>query len=379
MKTLRPLSSPSTTFLSRRSYKPSGKKAKATKTKLNRITAVFVACLILLTTLFTGCSNVKDEPEVTEEVTEDATADPEDVISISGVEHDGSFYGSFLTMVLSYDSADSYPKAYIMHSYSEIEEYYYATERIYSFGARFTITMASFTDDFFEDNDVMIVVISEPSTYVSHSVEDMELLSDGAFNISITRHIPENAPLSDGTIYHLVFTAPKGGFDDVDVDKVSVDITELIDDDNVGAFGSERFIYNYPEFWPFTFKTPALVDDVEPTVDSLETYEEMLGFYETHKGEFDLDTMFVKYFGAVFDEEMFEEYVLLVMVLPFDKTLSKPEVTDVFIYNYQIFVTIDNLTYDFSEDNVQWYLLAVAVDRSSLENVDLMAINIAPD
>ncbi len=332
--------------------------------------------------LFCSCSRVRKTSELTtEDVSEEATtvADPEDTVAISGAPHDGSFYGSFLTMVLGYGDDDSYPKAYVMRSYSEIEEYYYATEKSYYFGVRFTITMASFTDEFFEDNDVMIVVISEPSTYVSHSVDGMELFTDGSFNISITRHIPEDAPISDGTIYHLVFTAPKGDFDDVDTDKVSVEITELIDDDSGGAYDSERFIYNYPEYWAFTFKTPALVEDVTTHVDTLETYEEMLGFYETYKDDFDLDTMFVKYFGAIFDRELFEEYVLLVMVLHYDKTLSKPEVTDVFIYNYQIFVTIDNLSYGFDEENEQWYLLAIAIDRSNLENVNLDAINIAPD
>lgn len=332
--------------------------------------------------LFCSCSKVKENTELTtEDVSEEVTtvADPEDTVPISGAPHDGSFYGSFLTMVLQYEGADSYPKAYVMHSYSEIEEYYYATEKSYSFGARFTITMASFTDDFFEDNDVMIVVISEPSVYVSHSVDGMELFEDGSFVISITRHIPENVPTSGGTIYHLVFTAPKGGFDDIDTDNVALEITELIDDDSIGAYDSERFTYVYPEYWAFTFKTPALVEDVTTHVDTLETYEEMLGFYETYKGDFDLDTLFVKYFGAVFDREMFEEYVLLVMVLPYDKTLAKPEVTDLFIYNYQIFVTIDNLSYGFDEENEQWYLLAVAVDRSSLENVNLDAINIGAD
>ncbi|MCD8007275.1 MAG: hypothetical protein LUF29_10045 [Oscillospiraceae bacterium] len=351
----------------------------STKTVLNKIVAVFTACLILIT-LFTGCSDVRNDTEVvSEDVTEEVTTsapDPEDVISISGAKHDGNFYGSFLTMVLSSSDTSSYPMAYIMHSYSEIEEYYYATEKSYSFGARFTITMASFTDDFFEDNDVFIVVISEPSIYVSHTVDSMELFEDGSFRINLTRHIPENAARSDGTIYHLVFTAPKGGFDDVDVNNISVEVTEIIDEENMGAYDSERFTYVYPEYWAFNFRTPALVEDVSAHVDTLETYEEMLGFYETYKGDFDLDTLFVKYFGAVFDEEMFEEYVLLVMVFPFDKTLPKPEVSDVFIYNRQIFVTIDNLTYDFDEANEQWYLLAVAVDKSSLENVNLDAINI---
>ncbi|MCD7771913.1 MAG: hypothetical protein LUH23_07495 [Oscillospiraceae bacterium] len=353
----------------------------STKAVFNRIVAVFAAYLIIMS-LFSSCSRVQNNTELTTEDTSGETAsvaDPEDVVSISGVEHDGSFYGSFLTMVLSSSGTSTYPMAYVMHSYSEIEEYYYATERTYSFGARFTITMASFSDEFFEDNDVLIVVISEPSTYVSHSVDELELSSDGSFRISITRHIPENAPISDGTIYHLVFTAPKGGFDDVDTDNISVEITELIDDEAVGAYDSERFIYSYPEFWSFTFSTPALIQDVDTHVSALETYEEMLGFYETYKNDFDLDTLFVKYFGSVFDEAMFEEYVLFVMVLPFDKTLPKPEVTDVFIYNYQTFITVDNLSYDFDEANTQWYLLAVAVDRSSLKNVNLDAINIGAD
>ncbi|MCD7784855.1 MAG: hypothetical protein LUH18_04650 [Oscillospiraceae bacterium] len=350
----------------------------STKTVLNRIVAVFAACLIIMS-LFSGCSDVQSDKELTtEDVSEDVTsvADPEDTVSISGTIHDGGFYGSFLTMVLAYEGADSYPKSFIMHSYSEAEEYYYATEKIYSFGARFTITMASFSDEFFEDNDVMIVVISEPSTYVSHSVEELELSSDGSFRISLTRHIPENAPLSDGTIYHLIFTALKGGFDDVDTDNVIVEITELIDDENVGAYDSERFIYNYPEYWPFTFKTPALAEDVSTHIVALETYDELLSFYETYKTDFDLDTQFVKYIGAIFDFELFEEYVLFIMVLPFDNTLQKPEVTDVFIYNYQVFMSVDNLTYSFDENNEEWYLLAVAVDRSSLENVYLDAINI---
>ncbi len=348
---------------------------------MNKITAVFVACLMILP-IFCSCSRVENKTEViTEDVSEELTqtADPEDILSISGTPHDGSFYGSFLTMVLTSNDTNVYPMAYVMHSYSEVEEYYYTTERTYSFGARFTITMASFTDDYFEDNDVLIVVISEPSVYVSHSVDGMELFEDGSFRISLTRHIPEDAPLSDGTVYHLVFTAPKGGFDDIDTEHVSVDVTEIIDSESMGAYDSERFTYVYPEYWAFTFKTPALATNVSTHVDALETYDEMLGFYETYKGDFDLDTLFVKYFGAVFDEAMFEEYVLFVMVLPFDRTLSKPSVTDVFIYNRQIFVTVENLTYDFDEANTLWYLLAIAVDRSSLEGVDLAAINIGAD
>lgn len=344
-------------------------------------TIILFLCVLLLA--LTGCTEGNKIPDNTAGISEtktDAEAQtpepvPEASLPIGENEHIGSFYGSFLTMYKGRTSPD-FPYAEIMRSYTEVEDYFYASEYDFIFGKRFTNTCASFAENFFDENDVMMLVISEPSIYVSHTADGIELNPDGICDIKITRHIPENAPLSSGIIYHLLFTAPKGGFDDIDPDKISVSLSEVIDLKNTDVFDAERFRYIYPEFWPFTHEANALIENASPTIASIQTYEELLGFYERNKSTFDLDKNFVRFIGSVYDEAMFEDYVLLLAVFPFDKANPKPKVSDLFVYNLQIYLTVENLADEIPSDRAKWYVLAVAVDKSSLSGVNLKEFNI---
>lgn len=346
---------------------------------MKKIIILFTALAILC-----GCSVQSDLPgnslssaDVSDKSsTFDMLADdPIPSSSSEPTEQIGSFYGSFLTMYNRREEYD-FPYVALFHSFSELEQYFYSREISYMFGKRFTMTCASFNkDEFFKDNDVLMLVISEPSTYVSHTADGIGIAADGSSVFNITRHIPEDAPLSEMIIFHLVFTVPKGSFNNISPENFTVSIDEKIDRENTGVFDAERYRYIYPEFWAFTHPANAIAETT-PVIDSIQSYEELLGFYESYKNTFDLDSDFLKYIGAVYDEEMFEDNVLLLAVLPCDRKLPKPSVSDLFVYNLEIFITIDNLPEQTPADSTKWYLFAVVMNKKNLSGVKLGEFNI---
>lgn len=73
---------------------------------------------------------------------------------------------------------------------------------------------------------------------------------------------------------------------------------------------------------------------------------------------------------------MFDDYILLIAVLPYDDRLPRPVVSELFVYNNQIYISIDNLTYDVPPEEEMWYLTAVAVSKRDLDGVNLKEFNI---
>ncbi len=339
---------------------------------MKRLLSLLMCCIIV----FCGCQSNRDIPNDVSGSTGTSQQTPDSLQSAGDViENAGSLYGSYLTMYSGSELDDSFPYIRLFHSYSDIEDYFYPSERYFMFGRRFTIACASFTDEFFKANDVMMLVISEPSTYVSHSLDSMSI-ADGKVYINLTRHIPENAPRSENIVYHLIFTAPRGSFDSIDTNSLELSITEVTDSENTDVFDAERYRYVYPEFWPATYSADAISDDPRAVIDSIESYDELLSFYESYKGVFDLDGQFLRYIGPVYDEAMFNDYILLLAVLPFDDRLPRPSVSDLFVYNLQIFITIDNLPEEALQEHTKWYLLAIAVSKNDLEGVNLTEFNI---
>ncbi len=335
-----------------------------------------LACILAAAICLTSCGgdSIPDETAVTSVKSGEVTTAPPATTAADGT-ISAQLYGSYLTMYQNNELDGSFPYAKIFHSYKDIEDYFYPSERYFMFGRRFTIACAEFTDDYFASNDVMMIVINEPSTYASYSLDSLKA-QDGGVNVQITRHLPQDAPTSNDIVYHLIITAPKGSFDGIDQSKLTVDITQVTDAENTDVFDAERFRYLYPEFWPATYPANALIENPHPVIDSIQSYDELLGFYETYKDDFDLDEDFLRYIGPVYDEAMFNDYVLLLAVLPFDGRLPEPSVSELFVYNLQIYISVENLPEESLTEYTRWYLLAIAVSKNDLDGVNLTEFNI---
>lgn len=338
-----------------------------------------VLILMLAAALLTGCSSRKirdDDPRQnsygSQQADESAVSLP--TTSVQPIDIDdgqmvGSFYGSYLTMFLG-EKQSKYPYVKLLDSYKDVEDYFFECDKNYFLGKRFTLACASFTDDFLAENDLLMLVICEPSTYASYTADGIRISGSSA-QFDVIRHIPENAPRGDDVIYHLIFTAPKGYFSAIDTDSVTVSVTEKITDENTDVYDAEKFRYIYPEFWPYTHKADAKDENAAPVISSIHSYDELVGFYEGYKNTFDLDSDFVRYIGPVYYEDMFDDYVLLLAALPFDSRLPKPSVSEVFVYNLNIWITISNYSEEIPQEYTKWYLMAVAVIKKDLEGVKL--------
>ncbi len=287
----------------------------------------------------------------------------------------GTLYGSYLTMFYGTGSLDSFGLPYIkvFHSYNEVEGYYDSTYKNFWYGVRFTDAMASFTDEFFEENDVLILTLDEPSTYLNHTAEPIEVTED-EIRINITRHIKENAPRSPAQ-YHLIFTAPRGSFDGIAGKSLSLDISEVTDSENT-AFDAERFRIYYPEYWNFCYRADALADNPEVVVDAINSYGELVYFYDAYSSEFDLESEFREYVGTLYNMDAFERYVILATIIPCADG-EEPVTAEAFVNNLEIYLEIKaNLTEPGDEPEA-CYLLLTAIERSDLEGVNLEWFNLS--
>ncbi len=338
---------------------------------LNRIIMIFMAIAVYILML-SACAPQKI-PDQTEAHSIDEpinTSVPTAPILSDGEES----FNAYLTTYHTSKYVDDFPYVVKFRSYSEVEEYFYSHERDFFFGARFTIACASFSDDYLAANDVMMLVIDEPSTYASFECKNVTT-ADGKTVFDIERHIPQNAPQGSSIAYHLVFTAPKGSYDYVDTNNFSVNITEVTDNDTSEVFDAERFRYIYPEFWPSSHKADAL-GEVSPVILSIHSYDELLGFYESQKSDFDLDSEFLPQIGFSYTEELFNDYVVLMALMPFDSRYPPPTIQNVFVYNMKIWISINGYVEQIPEDKTVWYLVTAAVAKRDLEGVDLNQFNI---
>lgn len=288
----------------------------------------------------------------------------------------GELYGSYLTMYTGVTPVEYLGLPYVkkFESYQDVSDYYEMILKDHFCGARFTIAMASFTDEFLSENDVIALVINEPSSYVNHTADPITF-SGGEAVINVTRHITENAPLTD-TQYHLLFTAPKGSFDGIDEKTLRVEISEVIDPENNSAFDAERFRLYYPEYWNFCYRADALTDSPELILDVIDGYEELVYFYENYKSEYDLDSNFREFIGTLYNLQACERYVLVATLIPCSDE-REPSTSELFVNNLEIFMSLDA---DVSEEDPKaCYLLLTAVERSDLQGVDLDVVNLSAE
>ncbi len=337
-----------------------------------RIALLFLAIVICITAL-ASCAP-KKIPDQTEAVSADEPVSSTPTTEFMDVSTGEESFSAYLTTYHSSKYTEELPYLVKFSSYSMVEDYFYSHERDFFFGARFTVACASFSDDYLAGNDVMMLVINEPSTYASFECKNVTV-ENGKTVFDIERHIPQNAPQGESIAYHLVFCAPKGSYDYIDPDNFSVNITEVIDNEPSEVFDAERFRYTYPEFWPSSHKADALTE-VSPVIVSIHSYDELLGFYESHKSDFDLDSEFLPQIGFPYTEELFNDYVLLMALMPFDSRYPAPRISNVFVYNMKIWISINGYTEQIPEENTVWYLVTAAVAKRDLEGVNLNEFNI---
>ena len=327
---------------------------------------IFLSALCLL---LSGCSISELGKPISSGSLDSQDQIPPDDTVISENRTVGELYGSFLTMRFSHTQhLPSMPYIIVPKSYSDVENYYNSTVDSYFYGKRFTLAMYSFSDEFLSQNDVLILAINEPSSYISHTAAPIEFTGD-EIKISLTRHIRENAPLKDAQ-YHLIFTAPKGAFEGADKKALTVDINEVIDPNNNTAFDAESYLLYHPEFWPYCYRADAISDISGVTVDTIDGYEDLIAFFENYKESYDLESNFSEYVGTLYNWQICDRYILLATIIPCSEA-SEPQISDLFVNNLQIYMTIDAHEKFVETDPSACYLILTAVERSDLEGVAL--------
>ncbi len=337
-------------------------------------------CVLLAVCLLCSCVGKPIEPTVTTEATTTLPPVTEPAVPTTVIEKEatilGKFMGSFLTVRMSPNPLPhDLPHIEVFSSYSEVESYYNSNIDTYFTGQKFTMTCYSFTDEYLENCDIVMLVIEEPSTYISHR-SDVISVTDNIATFNLERHIPENAPTRQGAVYHLIYTVPKGSFNGIDCENAKVNIKEVIDDVNTDVFDTERFRYIYPEFWPNVLQVEAISQNALPSINVLNTYGEMLGFYESYKQDFNLDSEFLSQIGSHYNEQHFEDYVVIMAILPFDKNRPTPNVSNMFLYNLEVFLIIENLPAQVANQDLWWHIVGVSVSKNDLEGINLKEINI---
>lgn len=347
-----------------------------------RLVAVMIAAA--LTFVLTSCRGpISDDPspigssDPAESLTPDFSGDTQQTLP-EPTESDprviGELYGSYLTMYYGQTPLEerSEPKFTVFHSYQEVSDYYDSICLEYFCGARFTMLLGSFTDEFLSENDVMVLSISEPSSYLNHTADPI-VITDTEVKINITRHIAEGAPLLN-TQYHLVFTAPKGGFDGADGKELVLTISEVTDSNN-SAYDAERYRIYYPEYLNFCYRADAITDPVVKAVDIIDGYDELVYFFETNRGDFDLDDTFRDYIGPLYNWQICERYILLATLIPCSDE-QEPVTSDLFINNLEIFMTVKANEAEEGKKPRAGYLLLTAIERSELQGVDFSSMNL---
>ena len=327
-----------------------------------RLAALITAALCLLS----GCSFSGFGEPISSTAPDDyglLSPDPSETRTV------GELYGSYFTMRYSYNSAlPPMPYIIVPQSYSDIENYYNSTADSYFYGKRFTLALYSFDDAFLAENDVLILAIDEPSSYVSHTAAPIEITKDEV-KISLTRHIQENAPMKS-TQYHLIFTAPKGSFAGADSKQLNLSIDEIVDAENNTAFDAEVYRMYRPEYWPYCYRADALTDDAGVTVDTIDGYDDLVAFLETYREYYDLDSSFSEYVGTLYNWQICDRYILIATMVPCSEDFE-PQVSDLFVNNLQIYMTIDTGGNTDETASKTRSLILTAIERSDLEGVAL--------
>lgn len=338
---------------------------------------IFLLAALLMLILSSACANPIPDADISSqpsEQTELTVQHNPDARPVQSGDLKYTFDGSYLS-VFSISPNSKFPYAVKFNSYYDVETYFYNSENYFFYGARFTLACASFTDDFLKENDVIMLVISSPSTYASFVSKDIEII-DGVTVFKIERHLPDEAPEHAGIAYHLIFTAPKGSFSDIDTSNIQVEVTEVVDPEVEDVYDAERYRYVYPEFWPFSHSADSLTDEPATVISVLETYEDMLSFYESNKSRFDLDKELLGRIGSTYNDSLFDDYIVIALILPYDTRKGLPAVSDVFVYNLNVWISLENHDDDPPKEYTGWRLLTVAVAKKNLNGVNLKEFNI---
>lgn len=342
--------------------------------KINAVSRFILLLTVLLLLLSSGCSNPIPDTDMGSQPAEPTAPIVQHNPNARPVQSGDikyTFEGSYPTLFAANSDSDyDFPYAVKFDSYYDVESYFNSSEKYYFYGARFTLACASFDDDFLNENDVVMLAVSAPSTYSSFISKGIEII-DGTTVFKLERHHPNDAPKHDGIAYHLVFTAPKGSFSDIDTRNIKVEVLEMVDPEIEDVYGAERYKYIYPEFWPFSHSTDPLTDNPSAVISAMETYEELLGFYESYKTEFDLDKEFLNSIGSTYTEDMFNDYVVMAAILPYDIRKDPPDIYDVFVYNLNVWISVSNHRGEIPAQFTGWRLLTVAVTRKNLDGVKL--------
>ncbi len=290
----------------------------------------------------------------------------------------GELYGSFLTMYRGHVPADvrGIPCFRVLRSYSDVENFYDSTEREHIYARHFTDAMLSFTDEFFSDNDVLVLTIDEPSSYVNHTAGPIRIYPDRV-SFDITRHTPESSPLLN-TEYNLIFTAPAGSFSGIDALPPEINITEVVDGENNSAFDADMFRLFSPEYTSFCYRADTLDDSSEKVVDAIDGYEELVYFYDKYRDRFDLDKEFKDNIGTLYSWDICERYVLVAVLIPCSGE-EEPKISEIFVNNLQIYVTVNAAEPDEGEKPDSCYLLLCGIERRDLAGVDLGVVYLSVD
>lgn len=315
----------------------------------------------------------EDRPTTPDEPKDDEGEGESDESDRAFVVESCELYGSYLTMCS--DESVEYPYIKVFDSYSEVTEYYDTNSESFLFGRKFTLACASFNDEFLKENDVMMLVLSEDSSYINHKADEIVVTKNG-IQFIIECHIPQDAPKSD-TQYHLIFTAPNGSFAGFEDLPFELNLFDVVDNGNGAAFDAERFRMIYPEFYPFVYRADAK-GDAETVVDTIDSYSELISFYEQYKDTYNLEAQFKKHVGTLYDENsFFNEYVLMAIIVPSKNVGEEIGVDELFIYNGELYMSVENTAPAVVSDKTECYVLATAIARSDLDGVNLEWFNIS--
>lgn len=332
--------------------------------------AVVAALMICLC----GCHDIIEEPPIQSRATVDMP--PEPPIPLGDTYTAGELYGSYLTMYIGNapDEVRQVPYVKVFNSYAEVEQYYENTKSDHIYGSRFIIALASFSDEFFAENDVMLLVLNEPSGYINHTAEPIEISKDG-ITINVTRHMPEAAPQLD-TEYRLIFTAPKGSFSGIDELPFKLNFSEVIDSDNNEAFDADLVRLYRPGYTSFCYRTDPLAYGGGLVIDAIDGYDELVYYYDKYKSEYDLDSNLRRDIGPLYNQYICDRYILIAIIVPCSSE-TEPRITDVFVNNLELFITVDAETIDSDEEPAACYLLMTGIERRRLAGVDLGLVNLS--
>ncbi len=333
-----------------------------------------LAMILLALTLSSCGKTIAEFPDETASVSLETLPEEPAVPTVNGVRSVGELFGSYLTMYTGHATASQrgLPLLRVFTSYADVESYYDSTQADHIYAQQFTTDMASFDDEFFRTGDVLALVIDEPSSYINHTAEPIEI-SDSEVRFRITRHQPEASPLLD-TEYHLLFTGPKGCFDGVYGLPINIEFTDVVDSENNSAYDADLFRLYYPEFTSFVYRADALTDTPDVVVDAIDGYDELVFFYDQNKDLYDLDSNFRDKIGTLYSWDICERYVLLAMIIPC-KGEDEPELSEVFVNNLQIYASVSADEPDGPDDKPDsCYLLLCGIERRDLSGVDLNVV-----